>query len=426
MASGEWPVTRDGRKDGGDVDALSDDVVGQLKAGAEGLRDSMTAFARDLIALPSLPGQEGAVARRVVEEMSKIGYDEVRVDETGNVIGLIRANGGNGRSKRSVMFNTHMDQVDVGDPARWPYPPFEGVVADGKIWGRGASDLKGALAAQVYAGALLLASGVARPNDMYVSGVVQEEIGGHGAAMLARELKTDYVVVGEPSANRLALGHRGRFEIHVTVSGKSVHASVPQTGINPLYSMARFLLTLEGLRFDPDPSNPALGPTTVAPTLISTDQVSANVVPGECKVVLDIRNPPGHKPDDILERVQQLLNTALVDGATGTAEIPLTVMTSYTGVARTYRIPSVPFGLAEDSHLAVASRAIVSKALGRDVPTQLWRFATDAGHFVAGGMQVVGFGPGYEEVIHTINEHISIELMMEAMVANAALAVALT
>jgi putative selenium metabolism hydrolase len=408
------------------VDVPSGELVERLKQEAERLREPMVRFARELVARPSLPGQEKAVAERMAEEMRSLGYHEVRIDRTGNVIGLIRRTSSNGQAGRSVMFNTHMDQVDVGDPARWPYPPFAGEVVEGHIWGRGTSDLKGALAAQVYAGALVLASGVHRPNDVYVSGVVQEEIGGHGAAMLAEELKTDYVVVGEPSANRLALGHRGRFEIHITIQGKSVHASVPGSGINPLYAMSRFLLGLEKLAFEPDPAHPALGATTVAPTLVSTDQVSANVVPGEAKVVLDIRNPPGHKPETILEAIREVLYGALTDGASGTAEIPPTTMTSYTGLTRTYTIPAVPFGLAEESHLARAAQTIVAKALGRDVQTQIWRFATDAGHFVAGGMQVIGFGPGYEEVIHTVNERISIDLMVESMVANAALALALT
>lgn len=405
---------------------LSDEVLAVLRSEAEALRGDMVKFAQDLIARPSLPGREKEVADRVVEEMKALGYDDVEVDETGNVVGVIHARNKGDRAKRSVMFNTHMDQVDVGDHARWPYPPFDGAVVDGHIYGRGSSDLKGALAAQVYAGALLVNKDVPLYNDIYVSGVVQEEIGGHGAANLAEQVKTDYVVVGEPSANAIALGHRGRFEIHVVVQGKSVHASVPQSGINPLYSMSRFLLGLEGLSFDPDPNHPALGATSIAPTLFSTDQVSANVVPGECKVVLDIRNPPGHSPDAILEVIEGLLKAALTDGATGSASIPETTMTSYTGHTRTYRIPAVPFGLAPDSKLAMESQAIVSKALGREVPTQLWRFATDAGHFVAGGMEVIGFGPGYEEVIHTVNERISIDLMVESMVANAALGLALT
>jgi acetylornithine deacetylase/succinyl-diaminopimelate desuccinylase-like protein len=298
------------------------------------------------------------------------------------------------------------------------------VVGD-EIWGRGTSDVKGALACQVYSGALLKACGAPIPNDVYVSGVVQEELGGHGAAMLANELHTDVVVVGEPSRNRLALGHRGRFEIHVTVRGKSVHASVPDTGINPFYSLARFLLALETLTFQPDPQHPALGPTSIAPTLISTDQLSANVVPGECKIVLDVRNPPGDSPQKILERIQGLLEASLAGGANGTAEIPPITMTSWTGVTETYEIPAVPFGIAEDDPLVTSAQSLLGQALNREVEIQLWRFATDAGHFAAHGMQVIGFGPGYEEVIHTVNERISIPLMTECMVGNAALALGL-
>jgi succinyl-diaminopimelate desuccinylase len=394
-----------------------------LRQRAETLREPMVEFTRRLVAIPSLPGEEGQVAETVANEMRALGYDEVYIDPTGNVIGLIRATAST--ASGSIMFNTHMDQVDVGDPGRWPYPPFAGTVVDGEIWGRGTSDLKGSLACHVYAGALLKASRVPLPNDVYVTGVVQEEIGGHGAAMLADELHTDVVVVGEPSANRLALGHRGRFEIHVTIAGKSVHASVPDSGINPLYSMARFLLGVRELRFEPDPRHPALGPTSIAPTLISTDQVSANVVPGECKLVLDIRNTPGDRPEMIRGRVQEVLDSSLEEGASGTAEVPPITMTSYTGITKTYDIPAVPFGISPESDLVKQATSLVSQALGRQVETQLWRFATDAGHFAARDMQVIGFGPGFEEVIHTVNERISIEMMVEGMVANAALALGL-
>ena len=405
---------------------LAPEIVDALWQKASDLQEGMVAFARRLVQCPSLSGQEGEVAALVAEEMRCLGYDDVRTDQTGNVIGFIRATAPSASGPhRSIMFNTHMDQVDVGDHTRWPHPPFAAEVVGEEIWGRGTSDLKAALACQVYSGALLKAVGVPLPNDVYVTGVVQEELGGHGAAMLASELHTDVVVVGEPSRNRLALGHRGRFEIHVTITGKSVHASVPSTGVNPLYSLARFLLLLESLAFQPDPRHPALGPTSVAPTLISTDQTSANVVPGECKVVLDVRNPPGDPPKEILKQIDAVLQEALEEGATGKAEIPLTTMTSYTGLTKTYEIPAVPFGISEDDPLVINANALLDQALRRKVDTQLWRFATDAGHFAVHGMQVIGFGPGYEEVIHTVNERISIPLMTEAMVGNAALALGL-
>jgi succinyl-diaminopimelate desuccinylase len=242
--------------------------------------------------------------------------------------------------------------------------------------------------------------------------------------VLAETLPVDYVLIGEPSANNIALGHRGRLEIVVTITGRSVHASVPETGINPLYSMSRFLLALEKLTFEIDQENPDLGPTTIAPTLISTDQTSANVLPGECTVVLDVRNTPADTDKVVLPRVQALLEEALTGGATGSAVILPLTLTSYTGETRTIEVHH-PWGLSPQSELARGSRAVLSAALKREVPVQMWRFATDAGHFAGRGIPVIGFGPGYEEVIHTVNERISIELMVEGTVAAAALCLGL-
>ncbi|MDQ3930976.1 MAG: ArgE/DapE family deacylase [Chloroflexota bacterium] len=392
---------------------------------AERLREPMVDFTRRLIQTPSLPGQEGAIAQLILAEMQELGYDDVRIDEAGNVIGLIRATPAQpGAATSSIMFNTHIDHVDVGDPTNWPYPPYEGVVANGKIWGRGASDLKGSLACHVYMGALLKRSGLTLPNDIYVAAVVQEELGGSGSSVLADNLRCDYVVIGEPSYNKIALGHRGRIEIVVTITGKSVHASVPNSGINPLYSMSRFLLAVQNVTFEADPDNPDLGPTSIAPTLITTDQTSKNVVPGQCTVILDVRNSPVDSEEQVLERVREVLQSSLQDGATGTADVPDIVLTTYTGVTRVLRGHGA-FGVPADSPLTRDVLRIVSGALRRDVPTQMWKFATDAGYFVKKGMKVIGFGPGYEHVIHTVDERISIDMMVEGMVACAALALEL-
>lgn len=401
------------------------EFVAALWQEAEQLREPMVDFTRRLIQTPSLPGQEGAIAQLIVAEMQTLGYDHVRIDEAGNVIGLVRATtSGVVSPAPSIMFNTHMDHVDVGDPANWPFPPYDGVVSNGEIWGRGASDLKGSLACHVYAGALLKRAGLPLARDVHVACVVQEEVGGVGSAVLADNLQVDYVVIGEPSYNRIALGHRGRIEIVVTITGKSVHASVPNTGINPLYSMSRFLQAIETLAFEADPNNPDLGPTSIAPTLIATDQTSKNVVPGQCTVVLDVRNSPVDSEEQVLARVREVLQTSLQDGATGTAEVPDLVLTSYTGVTKVLRGHG-PFGATGDSPFAREVLRIVGGALRREVPTQMWPFATDAGYFVNKGAKVIGFGPGYEHVIHTVEERISIDMMVEGMVACAALALQL-
>lgn len=400
------------------------DGAGQiLKREAEALRGPMVDFAQRLIRTPSLPGQEGEVARIVLAEMEALGYDEAQIDHAGNVVGLVRATSiDSTRPARSIMFNTHMDHVDVGDHSRWPFPPYAATVRDGELWGRGASDLKGSLATQVYSPVLIKRSGLPLPNSVYVVGVVQEEVSGLGSAELANYLKTDYIVIGEPSDNQIALGHRGRTEIWVTITGKSVHASVPGTGVNPLYSLSRFLLALEQMQFEVDPTYPELGPTTVAPTLISTDQTSANVVPGEVKLVIDFRNSPADTPSKLLAQVREILRSSLENGATATAEIVAKPLTSYTGVSRAISNAAPAFGVVPGSRLLTAAKAGVAQALGREIPTKIWPFATDAGHFVAPGVDIIGFGPGREEVIHTVEERISIDQMVEALIANAAIA----
>jgi succinyl-diaminopimelate desuccinylase len=398
------------------------DTLALLRAEAAALTEPMVEFARNLVRTPSLPGREAEAARLMVSEMRSLGFDEARVDGTGNAVGLVRATRSGGPTRR-ILFNAHLDHVDVGDPARWPHPPYGGDVADGYIWGRATSDLKGSIAAQVYAVALAKRSGLTLPNDLYVAGVVQEEIGGHGSDLLAEQMPVDYVVIGEPSENRLAIGHRGRIEIHVRISGRSVHASVPAAGVNPLYSLARFLTALGSVTFEPDANHPALGPTSITPTLISTDQSSPNVTPGEVRLVLDARNTPADDPDDVLARVRELLADSLLPGATGEADIPVIRMESYTGVARDYRVPSEPFGIRPDHPLVLQAKDVLERVLERPVEPVYWRFATDAGHFAARGMHVIGFGPGAEDVIHTVNERISIAAMVEAMVSYAALGI---
>ncbi len=429
------------------MDDKSNELVEALWREAEALRDPMVEFTRRLVQTQSLPGQEADVARIVAEEMTRIGYDEVSIDEAGNVIGHLRPTSGKeeGRGKKDeigsslhpsslippplpgkrIMFNTHMDHVDVGDLSKWPYPPYDAVVKDGEIWGRGTSDLKGSLACHVYMGALLKQLGAPLRNDIYVAGVVLEEVGGLGSAVLGDHFPVDYIVVGEPSENRLALGHRGRFEVHVTITGKSVHASVPNTGINPLYSMANLLTQVEAMEFTSDPRYPALGPTSAAPTLFSTDQTSPNVLPGECKLIIDVRNTPADTPDVLLERINPMLEKSLVGGATGRAYVPSVSLTSYTGLSRTFSGHGA-FALAPDSPLVLQCRSLLDSATRHEVPTQMWRFATDAGHFIERGMQVIGYGPGYESVIHTVEERISIDMMVEGLVGNAALALGLT
>jgi len=374
---------------------------------------------QQMIRTPSLPGQEGEMAKLVVNEMRDLGYDEVRVDEVGNVLGRIEGRG----EAPDLMFNTHLDHVDVGDPAGWPHPPFGGEIHDDRIWGRGAVDIKGPMAAQVIGVARLLQGGKP-PGDVWVTAVVQEEIGGVGARHLAETLPTPIVVVGEPSRNTLRRGHRGRTELVVHFKGRSVHASVPEKGVNPLYALGLFLERLGSLEM---PENADLGPSTVAPTLLRTDQTSANVVPGEIWQICDWRNVPGQSAPDVRSRLEAMASQVLADPRAHadveiTVSIPEVDRRTYTGVHRSIPGAHPPYLLPADDPVVAAAEAICGEVLKAEQDTGVWQFATDGGHYSAAGMVPIGFGPGNEFLAHTVDEHIAIPALEEAMAVNEALA----
>ncbi|MCZ6507426.1 MAG: M20/M25/M40 family metallo-hydrolase, partial [Acidobacteria bacterium] len=366
-----------------------------------------------LIQTESLPGSEEAIGRLVLGEMVRLGYDAAYVDDYGNVIGVIEGGGG-----PSLNFNTHLDHVDVGDVERWPHPPYGGEIHDGRVWGRGAVDIKGPLAAQVY-GVGGLVGGERPAGDVYVSCVVQEEIGGVGARHLAETLVTPTVVVGEPSANTVRRGHRGRTELILHLVGRSVHASVPAKGVNPLKSLGRFLAALDDAE---RAQHPDLGRSSVAPTLLRTDQTSANVIPGEVWLTCDWRNVPSEDGDDALRSLRVILDASLGEGTLGEFEIP--VFDRRTSTGRTMSIPaSNPAYVLPPEHPAVITTArVVAEVTGETGPVGTWDFATDGGHYAAAGMAPVGFGPGDPYLAHTVDEHIEISALETALEVNRELA----
>ncbi len=381
---------------------------------AKDYQPELTAFARQLIQTPSLPGNEQKIAALVQAKMHALGYDDVFTDGYGNVFGVIK--GGTGAS---LMFNGHLDHVDPGDVSGWTHDPFGGKVENGILWGRGAVDMKGPLACMVFAPALARAAGVVPPGDIFVAAPVMEEVGGIGSTFLATHLRTDMAIVGEPSHNTLRRGHRGRVELWVTITGKSIHASVPHLGINPHFSMAVFLQKLRQL---PMVDDATFGGSNVAPTLITTDQVSPNVTPGEIRLTLDWRNIPTESPAEIVAKVETLLNESLLDGATGSVVPATRPFTTYTGVTVEQSAVFPSFELAENHPLVRQAHQTLSAALMADVPVDVWQFATDGGHLMAAGIPTLGFGPGDETLAHTNREHIAIADMVMALRGYTALA----
>ena len=390
----------------------------RLWAAARARRDDLVSFAQQLIRTRSLPGEEQRIAALVADRLRSLGYDEVEIDRAGNVIGVLRGTG----SGLSVQFNAHLDHVHEGDPKLWPFPPYEGVVRDGVLYGRGACDVKGALASQVYGIALLRDLGLRPRGDCYFTGVVQEEVGGLGAAALCEWLRTDTVVLAEATNLGLRRGHRGRVGLEVHFIGRSAHASAPERGANPLFSLSRFLARLNEL---PHRVHPELGPSTVAPTLVRTDQESRNVIPGAVQLVLDWRTVPGEEPETVRSAVEKLAEECVEAGVRCEVRLEERVARSYRGLVVTLP-PTRGFVLPADHRAVRVGRRTLEVVLGRPVEDGFWQFATDGGHFMAHGMPTIGFAPGNEALAHTVEDSVTVADLEAAMVGYAALALALT
>lgn len=391
----------------------------QLAEIADKNLNAAVSLGQRMIQARSLSGREQDMADLVRTTMQALAYDEVTVDEAGNVIGVIR---GTGHGK-SVMFNCHLDTVDCGELSRWTHQPFAGDVSDGMLWGLGASDTKGAFACQIIAAAALKQEGLIPASDIYVVGVVHEETSGFGSTYLAPKLKTDVVILGEASDNQLKIGHRGRMQYDLHLRGVSTHASVPTRGVNPHFTAARVLLGLQSL---PLKADPFFGVSSVAPTLYTTDNTSGNVTPGEVVLSLDWRNIPAESADDVRQQLQTLVDACLEPGISAELELKMRDVLCYTGFKGQGMAGEPSYAMPPDDPVVLQARAILEKALARPVAIDLCQFATDGGHFRVHGCQVYIFSPAEEKHCHTAEDSVSIAKMREAILGNMALALGLS
>jgi acetylornithine deacetylase/succinyl-diaminopimelate desuccinylase-like protein len=183
--------------------------------------------------------------------------------------------------------------------------------------------------------------------------------------------------------------------------------------------VARFILGLKDLEMRSDQE---LGVSTIAPTLLRTDQSSPNVTPGEVWLTCDCRTVPGETSSDLQEKLQALAERALSGDATATVEFTVSDHTTYTGLKRTIAAEHPAFLIPNDHPAVSTAVKVLSNAIGVREEPGVWRFATDGGHFASAGQTVIGFGPGDDRLAHTIEESIPISEMEEALIGNRVLA----
>jgi putative selenium metabolism hydrolase len=377
----------------------------------------MIAFLQDMISIPSYSTQEGEMAQRLAAEMKAVGFRDVHNDRIGNVVGRIGAGTG-----PVLLYNGHMDVVGAGDLSTWQHDPFRGTIENDVLYGRGAADMKGALAAMVYGVKVLLDQGVKLRGELYLVGVVQEEpCEGLGMRVLIEEeeLIPDHVVLGEATGLQLSRGQRGRIEIKVVSRGRSCHASAPGRGDNAIYTASRLIFGLEMLS-QQLAEDRFLGPGTLAVTHIENTAGSRNVVPDSCTFYIDRRLTLGETEAKALAEVQAVL---LREEANATLSVSEYTSTSYTGYQARAKCYYPAWALDREHPLIRRVSRAVRGELGYRPEIGKWDFSTD-GVYTMGvaGIPTIGFGPGQEKYAHTADERIHLEDVERAARAYARIA----
>lgn len=378
----------------------------QIARLAKAYEGDMVQFLRDLVAIPAESGQERPVIARIRQEMEKVGFDEIRVDGMGNILGRI------GSGKTVIMMDSHTDTVGVGDPKEWAWDPYKGKVENGYIYGRGSCDQRGGMASMVYAGKIIKQLDLSGDYTLWVVGSVQEEdCDGLSWLYILREdgIRPDCVVITEPSKLGIYRGHRGRMEIEVHLRGRSCHASAPERGDNPIYKMARLVAEVEKLneRLKPDKF---LGKGTIAVTEIRSLSPSLCAVPGACSIHLDRRLTAGETKESAVAEVR-----ALPGAEDAEIEILSYDTPSYTGLRYPMEKYYPTWVLDEQHPLAVAAVQTFRELWDRPPVVDKWTFSTNG---VASmglmGVPTIGFGPGEEEVAHAVGERMPIQHLVDA------------
>jgi putative selenium metabolism hydrolase len=360
-------------------------------------KQRLITFTQELIRERSVSGEEEKVVSILVSEMKALGFDQVWVDEYGSVIGVIVGQ----KPGNTLLLDGHCDVVDARI-ADWKYHPFEAVIADGYLYGRGVADMKAALAAMIYAAASVDRSKLA--GKVAVSATVVEEfMEGVALEKVMNSVKPDAVIIGEATDFKINRAGRGRAEIVVETIGKSAHSSSPQAGLCAVHEMVRLMGLVEAI---PLPSNPATGEAQICLTdIVSEPFPGHSVVPNRCRVSYDRRLVPGETPESVLAGIQALPELREI-------QYTLTVLEgeekTYTG--KTLKgLKFFPAWVFEEDHPLVKAALSGLRSSGFDLKLGYYRFCTN-GAYSAGlaNIPTIGFGPGTELDAHTVDERMKI------------------
>lgn len=386
----------------------------KIKRLAAEYRDFTASNLSKLIRCKSLSQQEELVQQELMRQMQKAGFDEVRMDKLGNVIGRI------GRGSRAIAFDAHMDTVDLGNREDWDFDPLCGEIRDDHVLGRGSVDQKGGAASFVTAGRILKDLAFDRDMSLYFIGsVMEEDCDGLCWKYLVEEegLRPEAVIVTEPTNLNIYRGHRGRMEMHVKFYGLSCHGSAPERGKNAIYMASRVALEIEKLN-DRLPVDDFLGKGSITISEFVSRSPSLCAVADFACLHLDRRLTWGETKESAVAEIEKLIG-----GMKAEVEVLHYQEKAFTGHVYGMEKYYPTWQIPEEHPLIQSGSKVFAELFGRDAVVDKWTFSTN-GVTIMGlyGIPVLGFGPGNEVQAHAPNEKTPVDHLEKAAAFYAALA----
>ncbi|WP_413907762.1 YgeY family selenium metabolism-linked hydrolase [Desulfobacula sp.] len=379
-------------------------MMDNIKSAIIEIKSELIEFAQELIKIKSYSGDEQEIIKHINEKMIQLDYDEVIIDAMGNIVGRI------GNGKTIIMFDSHIDTVEVNDVSEWTHDPFGGHIEDGRLHGRGSVDMKSAAAASIYAGAVAKKMGLHMDKTLYVScTVLEEDCDGENLKHLFNEchIHPDYMIICEPSGNKLVTGHKGKAQVAIKTHGISAHGSAPEKGLNAIYEMSQIIQRIEKTSESLMKAEGKNG--TLVASKISSASASLNAVPFECEIYLDRRLVLGETKKTVKKEMD-----AIIAGKNASWEIGILNRKSWTGMDVIYHPFHLPWQIDLDHVLSKACFKAFNAAFGSDPEFDYWDFSTNAVTTTAMGIPTIGFGPGEYKLAHMVNENCEVNQIVDA------------
>ena len=355
-----------------------------------------------LLSFESYPGKEKGVSEYIETLMKRLGYRDVTRDEYGSVFGFI----GPKQETTAILFDSHTDVMPVR--GKWKHPPFGGEISNGKLYGRGSTDMKGSLCSSIFAAAEAQKNNQLKKQYVVSASVLEEEIEGIALGKVMDRVKPENVVICEPSKLQIKLGHKGRIEYLLYVNGKTFHSAFPDKFDNTIHLAAKAINALKDIKFT---NSHEMGDGVLTPTGLMTNS-NTSMAPSETAIRFDRRTVPGDTEDLAKKEIMDIVNKINPNAFSLKVENSITI--TYTGEKILCEKSFKPWTIDKDHRLVKSLVKAVEKN-GIGVNMGYWGFCTNGVESMGNRkINTIGFGPGNEELAHTTNEYVELEHLEKA------------